>query len=485
MAGQDSRAQLLAAAAAFQRSGRLDEAASTYELLVEKWPDLPNAWYNLGFVRRHLGRFESALGAYQQALDRGADQPEEIYLNRAVIFADHLRNDAAAEAELNAALACNQRYTPALLNLANLKEDRGDRTAAIEIYERLLNIDPSAREALARYAGLKSPQDTNDPLFARLRNAVADPRAAPAERASVGFALGKCLDATGAFEAAFDAYATANRFSRASMLPGVVPYDRKQHERFIDQVIDAFRSAERASQDVGTAPIFICGMFRSGSTLVEQVLASHPQITAGGELGFLPAMVQRELAPFPASMAGTTSARLAQLAAGYLQSLRGLFPEAVRVTDKRPDNFLYIGLIKRLFPSAKIIHTSRDPLDNCLSVFFLHLDHSMSYALDLMDTAHYLREHDRLMAHWKSLYGADILDFDYDVLVRDPRPAIERLLQFCGLEWSDACLAFHETKSTVKTASVWQVREPLYVRSSGRWRSYARQLEPLRRFFGR
>ena len=168
-----------------------------------------------------------------------------------------------------------------------------------------------------------------------------------------------------------------------------------------------------------------------------------------------------------------------QLAASYLDMLARLFPHGERVTDKRPDNFLYIGLIKRLFPDARIIHTARNALDNCLSIYFLHLDHSMSYALDLADIGHYYVQYRRLMTHWKTLYGADILDLDYDALVREPRPAIQRLTAFCGLEWEEACLSFEQTARAVKTASVWQVREPLYRRSSGRWRNYAAQLAPL------
>ena len=174
-------------------------------------------------------------------------------------------------------------------------------------------------------------------------------------------------------------------------------------------------------------------MFRSGSTLTEQVLAGHSRVAAGGEIGFLPSMVRTALAPFPAAMARATRQQLDLLGARYLEMLSGLFPGAEHVIDKRPDNFLYIGLIKTLFPNARIIHTTRDPLDNCLSIFFLHLDHSMGYALDLMDTGHYYAQYRRLMAHWKALYGADILDFDYDALVREPRPAVERLLAFCGL----------------------------------------------------
>ena len=166
----------------------------------------------------------------------------------------------------------------------------------------------------------------------------------------------------------------------------------------------------------------------------------------------------------------------------YLKSLSQLFPGAMHVTDKRPDNFLYIGLIKRLFPAAKIVHTTRDPLDNCLSIFFLHLDPGMRYAFDLMDIGHYYAQYRRLMAHWKSLYGADILDFDYDTFVREPEASTRRLTDFCGLDWEDACLSFHTAARAVKTASVWQVRQPVYRQSSGRWRNYERQLEPLRQY---
>jgi hypothetical protein len=172
-------------------------------------------------------------------------------------------------------------------------------------------------------------------------------------------------------------------------------------------------------------------------------------------------------------------ANAARLAQQYQAALKLRFPHAERVTDKRPDNFLYVGLIKRLFPQARIIHTTRDPLDVCLSIFFLHLDQRMAYALDLKDIAHYLRQYRRLMAHWRRLYGEDMLDFNYDILVRDPRPAVERLLAFCGLPWSEACLDFAGRAASVKTASVWQVREALYQRASGRARHYARELAEL------
>ena len=465
-------------------AGRLAEAEAAYEALLARWPDLPDSWYNLGVLQRKARRFDAALASYQQALDRGVTQPEEVHLNRGVIFSDHLRQDDAAERELRAALALNPTYIPALFNFANLQEDLGKRDEALAAYERLLALDPRNYEALARHASLKTVAAPDDPLISKLRQAIAHASATPADKASLGFALGKTLDACGAHDQAFDAYVTANRQSRESAAPRGVFYDRGRHAQFVDELIatftvDRFKFAAPASV---ACPIFICGMYRSGSTLTEQVLAGHPRVQAGGEIDFLPTCVQTALAPFPSAMTRVSRQQLEQLAANYRDMLAKLFPHAEHVTDKRPDNFLYIGLIKTLFPNARIIHTKRDPLDNCLSVFFLHLDHGMGYALDLMDIAHYYRQYRRLMAHWKSLYGADILDFDYDDFVREPRPAVEGLLAFCGIEWDENCMNFQNVSNAVKTASVWQVREALYQRSSGRWRNYERHLAPLREY---
>jgi hypothetical protein len=337
--------------------------------------------------------------------------------------------------------------------------------------------------ALARYAGLRKVAGPNDPLVARLRAAIAAQDTSAADGAELGFALGKALDSCGAWDGAFAAYAAANRASRQSAAPGTGSYDRRGHERLIDELIATFRPGQPVAARLpqSARPLFICGMFRSGSTLAEQILAAHPRVEAGGELAFLPSLVRTELAPFPATMATLPQARLDALATRYLEMLARFFPRGERVTDKRPDNFLYLGLIKSLFPDARIVHTLRDPRDNCLSIYFLHLDHSMSYALDLADIGHYYAQYRRLMAHWKSLYGADIFDLDYDTLVREPRASIERLTQFCGLEWEEACLSFEQGTRAVKTASVWQVREPLYRRSSGRWRNYAAHIAPLQK----
>lgn len=473
------------AALALERAGRLDEAEDAYRRLLVLYPDLPDTWFNLAVLQRRSGRFEAALDSYQQALDRGIAQPEEVHLNRGVIFSDCLRRDDEAVKELRTALALNPRYVPALLNIANLQEDLGQRDEALDSYERLLAIDPRCYVALARYASLRTATGPDHAVTDQLREALNDTGLPAAERAMLGFALGAALDKAGAYDDAFEVFAEANRQSRASAGPDGARYDRAGQERLIDEIIAAFPLPLQPtppgvdSLPGEQRPIFVCGMFRSGSTLVEQILCGHPGVESGGELDFLPALVARELVPFPAAAKKLTAERARSIASRYLEMLARLRPNASRVVDKRPDNFLYIGLIKALFPHARVVHTTRDPLDNCLSVFFLHLDHTMPYALDLLDTAHYYRQYRRLMAHWRALYGADIVDIPYDSLVGEPRPVVERMLQDVGLDWHESCLAFHERAHAVKTASVWQVRQPLYRHASGRARNYTRHLQAL------
>ncbi len=476
---------LIEKAARLERAGRLEAAAATYRELLALSPGLPDCWYNLGLLERRLGRFDAALESYAQALGHGVSRPEEVHLNRAVVFADCLRREAAAERELHTALALNPAYLPALQNLANLYEDLGRREEALGLYQRLLALDPRAFEALARYARLAPPGSSGAALVGRLQAALDDPAAGDADRASLGFSLAQLLDASGAYPEAFAAATAANCASRASVSPPV-RYDRRAQERFMDALIAAFpgppkplaaRAPPRGAEDPRL--IFICGMFRSGSTLTERLLAGHPRVTAGGELDLLPRLVQSALQPFPESVASLTARSTADLAARYLESVAQIFPGAHCVTDKRPDNFLLIGLAKTLFPQAKIVHTTRDALDTCLSIFFLHLDQHWPYALDLLDTGHYFRQYRRLMAHWHSLYGNDILDFSYEGLVSGPRAAAGRLLGYCGLDWDEACLEPARAAGSVRTASVWQVREAIHPRSRGRARHYADQLKEL------
>lgn len=490
----DQAEALFQQATSLHRQGRRREAIEILRQMLATRPESTEGWYELGYLLKAEGNYDDALVAYGQALARGVTRPEEVHLNRAVIYSDHLRRDEQAEQELEAALALAPGYVPALLNRGNLHEERGERDAALGCYDRILasasgtdtGYQDLCCEALARSAQLRPPTSVDDPLIRQLHEAAtAAVRHGSVVRANLLFALGRAYDSLNEFDLAFDAYAKGNR---CLLRQSGRPYDRARSSRLTDALIESFAAANpgecAAVPETGVAPLFICGMFRSGSTLIEQALAAHPRVTAGGELDYLLRLAASSLAPFPQSMATIDPHRDAAFADEYRAHLASLFPEGSAgsfITDKRPDNFLLIGLIKRLFPAAKIIHTTRHPIDNGLSIFMQHLDHRVAgYSSDLGDIGHYYGEYRRLMAHWKALYPESIFDFDYDAFVREPTPALQRLYGFLGLDWDDRYLEFHKLRNTVKTGSYWQVRRPLYGSASGRWRNYDAHLGALR-----
>lgn len=483
---------LMRQAAALHGQGRRLEAIEIFRQVLATQPESSEGWYELGYLLKAEAKYEEALDAYGEALARGVRRAEEVHLNRAVIYSDHLRRDDDAERELNSALSIDPGYLPARLNLGNLHEERGERTAALACYDGVLAgenrpDDPHRDltfEALARSAKLRPPTSIDDPLLARLSEAAAG-QSGHVARANLFFALGQAYEKLGEFDRAFDAFAKANRWVLRQS--GRV-YDRAQASRLTDVTIESFGPENSGDQQeqvpTGAQPLFICGMFRSGSTLVEQVLAAHSQVTAGGELDYLRRIAMGGPAPFPASVASPDTARDTIVADEYRRHLARLFPDGAAgsfITDKRPDNFVLIGFIKRLFPAAKIVHTVRNPLDNGLSVFMQHLNPKVAgYSCDLGDIGHHYSQYRRLMAHWKTIYGDSIFEFDYDDFVREPKPALGRLLDFLGLPWEDQCLDFHNLGNTVKTASYWQIRQPLHAKASGRWHNYESHLGPLR-----
>jgi tetratricopeptide (TPR) repeat protein len=483
---------LLRQANELQRREQRPQAIAAYRQALALDPRAPDGWYNLGYLLNAENRFADALAAYGQALAHGVDKPEEVHLNRAVILTDRLRREDEAQRELEAAITLAPTYVPALLNLGNLHEERGARDEALSYYDRILAKPGCAAsadrdhyfEALARSAQLRRPTSVDDPVLRQLHDAAAPATAQHnAVRASLLFALGSCYDKLKQFDDAFAAYDDGNRYLRLQTGP---TYDRALSVRRFDGLIAASPVAEppAAAATAGAAPLFVCGMFRSGSTLLEQVLGSHPLVTAGGELDFLLKVAAGPMAPYPASLAVRAPERDARIAQAYRDHQAQLFPGGVHgryITDKRPDNFLLIGMIKRLFPDAKFIHTTRHPLDNGLSIYMQILNHQViGYANDLGDIGHYYAQYRRLMAHWKQLYPESVFDFDYDRFVRDPMPQLERLFAFLGLDLDERVLDFHQLGNTVKTASYWQVRSPLYGSASGRWRHYASHLDPLR-----
>ena len=450
--------------------GQTDAAISHYQRLLKRQPGHAAAYFNVALLYKKGKRYPDALDAYEEAIKHGIDEVQEVYSNLGVLYSE-MRQGGKAREMYERALGADPAYIPALFNLAGLFEELGERQQAKELYERILSINPKHWDALARLVHARKLTAADGRLIDSLRHATEDAKDDPIAREGLYFALGKALDDLGRYEEAFAAYRSANEMGKLRNRA----YERSTAEQTFDRMIELFSSEwlQRVTTASTAAPIFICGMFRSGSTLIEQILAGHPSITAGGELDYLPWLVAERLAPYPDGVVRASREKLDELGGEYLSRLRMQFPDAQCITDKRPDNFLHLGLIKALFPSARIVYTRRNPVDNCLSVYFQQLGGNLSYATDLEDTAHYYRQHERLMAHWSSCFAENIFTVDYDELVNSPEQVLRQLLNFLGFEWDDRCLTFQETDSLVKTASVWQVRGELHTHSSGRRRNYA------------
>ncbi len=456
------------------RSGPKPAAIAAHRELLKAYPENPDSWYNLGVLLRQTGQYEAALEAYATALSHNVQHPEEVHLNRAVIYLDGLRDGDSAERELQAALSLKPDFISALLNLASLYEDRGDKQNARAAYDGLLALAPQDASALSRRAGLEFGE-TAKPMIAKLGEALARPGLPATDKAALEFALGRLHDSCGAYDAAFAAYTRANAHNRTQ------PHDRSADTNRVAETIAAFPAPEPKSGDTN-APVFILGMFRSGSTLIEQILASHPEITSGGELDLIPRFAHM-LGERPEAIANASAEHISQAREAYRARIASIGAAGL-VTDKRPDNVWQIGLIKRLFPDARIIYTQRHPLDNCLSVYFLHLNPAMTYANDLTDIAHHLQAERSLMTHWQQLYPDDILTVGYEDMIGDQRAQTTQILRFLGLDWDKACGDFHKSSSLVRTASVWQVREPIHARSVNRWRHYDKHIGPLKSALG-
>ncbi|MBL4941740.1 MAG: sulfotransferase [Colwellia sp.] len=435
------------------------------------------AYFNHAYNLRFSGEYEKAITQYRTALSLNIAQPEEVYLNIAVIYSDYLRLETDAKIALEQALTLNKQYIPALYNLANLYEDAGDKELAAELFEKIIILQPKYYDALARLAQINKVEDPQAELICKLVSANKDVHIDISEKININFALGKVFDDCGEYDSAFLHFKTANLLDQKISNR----YNKAIHEEYIEQIIKIFSNSvfNEFSAISNAHPIFICGMFRSGSTLVEQILAAHPEVSAGGEREFFLRLIENSLSPFPQSLLELSISKFQKIADEYLNDLAKAFPDAVNIIDKRPENYLYIGLIKILFPNARIIYTQRNALDNCLSVYFLRLGGRMNYALSLENTAHYYKQQAKLMAYWQDRFKGDIYTLNYDELVSNSEEEIKGLIHYLQLDWHSNCLNFHEMKNRVKTASVWQVRKPLYASSSGRWKNYQKHISEL------
>ena len=469
------------------RQGKVDEAIENYEEALAMQPSLFPARNNLGNVMMYLGRFDDAMSHYRQALELKPDFALGHY---------NLGNILELQGRLEEALASYHealRHKPgqikAAAGQASVLEKLGRYQEAVAVLEPLLEQDKDEPGIAIAFASLCRHMGRCDDAVAMIKRLLASMDGSVAwrrhEYVALHFCLGRLLDARGLYDEAFEYY------QRGNQLKGL-HFDRARHDRLIDSLITTYSRAfvqGAAKADHGSErPVFILGMPRSGTSLVEQILASHPAVFGGGELQVIPRMAMslpRRLksdTPFPECAASLTPELCNQLAQEYLDNLMAISGDARHVTDKMPSNFLYLGLISQLFPGARVIHCVRDPMDTCLSCYFQDLvGTENTYCYDLQDLGLYYRQYERLMAHWREVLDIAMLEVSYEALVGDQAGQTRQLLEFCGLPWDEQCLRFNETERFSATASYDQVRRPLYNQSVERWRHYAAHLGPLQK----
>jgi tetratricopeptide (TPR) repeat protein len=468
---------------ALVRLARPREAIDSFRRALALDPGFAESHANLGNALRSLGNLDEAGECYRRALEL---DPGFVMAHIELATVLRLqRRTTDAEMCCQQALRIAPDSSAALAVLAELRADSGQFSAAQNLFERAVAIDPELVDAWAGLARVRRMStEPADRAWLSAVQALADRDLAPPREMTLRFAIGKYFDDVRDFPNAFRNYQRANELAKRCG----PPHDRRELSRRVDLIIRSNpipTSQQRAErQPVGPhgraadggsradRPVFIVGMLRSGTTLAEQILASHPGVFGAGELTYW----TTELA----TMAPGGS-RGSKYLDKYLDMLDQLSPPtAIRVIDKLPTNFLALGLIHAALPAARIIHMRRNPADTCLSIYFQHFEAANTYANDLDDLAHYYREYQRLMDHWRRLLPAGrMLEVSYEDLVENPQRETRRMLDFMGLPWDPACLEFHRAARSVVTASKWQVRQAVNTTSVARWRNYEAFIGPL------
>lgn len=507
---------------ALQNQNKLDEAVNAYMKAVELRPNYPKVYVNLAGVLQDLGRFKDSQKAseaalqYQpglieafvlqihaliemdrfdeaekracEALKLHPDNPQ-LLVSLGKVLSEVGRPDQAIAA-LQKAASLDSNGVGALTQLGILFQVVGNHKEAGECFLKALDINPGFTAATHGLAQSRkfSAEDRN--IIEKLERALATSGRSVKDKINLHFALGKIYDDCGQYDDAFAHYEAGNALKKQT-----VRFDRNAHKTYIDDVISVFSEEfinSRAGQ-VGhesDLPVFIVGMPRSGTTLVEQIIGSHPAVKSAGELPYLRMVLHSMLSSLRTSMTFPLGAGLIDknafrdIAQEYLDKLPPCDAGQIRITDKLLTNYLLIGLIALLFKNARIIHCRRDPMDTCLSIFFQHFSKPHPYAYDLDDLGFCYRQYDRLMQHWRHILGGRLHEVDYSHLIENQESASRKLIEYCGLEWNDQCLVFHKSERPVKTASQWQVRQPIYKSSLRRWKHYEKYLGTLKNALG-
>ncbi|RWE57272.1 MAG: tetratricopeptide repeat protein [Mesorhizobium sp.] len=511
-----SRAQaddaLLKQAYAFQQAKRLDEAQDLCLRVLARTPNHPLALYILGTV--YLGYDdERALRCFARAVGEEPKNPfYHLSLGEAYVKVSEY---SPAIRHMQYALELQPGLIEALCALGRTYTAFDKPDMALPLYEKALKINrdhPKVRAGLASaLSGLgrmdeaavylkeaierriEVPSAYNDLVQTRkfteepeelqsILRELGNPKLGSKGAQQLHHAAGKVLNDLKRYDEAFD------HFTKAKQASGY-KFDIDLYRRWVDSMIETFTpemlAASASYGNPSEVPVFVVGMPRSGTTLTEQICASHPDVHGAGELSKLMrvanaiGLMNRSLGDVAQSIKSITADLSRTLAEEHLSYLHERAPAALRIVDKTPHNFELIGLIGLLFPNARIIHCRRDAIDNCVSCFVLNFSEGHSYNTDLKTLGLYYREYDRLMQHWNEVFPGLIFENRYETLVEDQEAQSRRLIDYLGLPWDDACLRFFDRDGSVNTPSRWQVRQPIYKSSVKRWKNYENEIQPL------
>lgn len=466
--------------------GRLDEAEGYCRKAIALDPDFAKAIHGLGMIQSTRGQLTAAAGNFERAYELTGDTGETL-LNLATVYAAQSKFDEAI-ALFEETLTDNPNSTKAYFNMGVCYSEKGDMVSAVACFHRALEFDP--RNIEAYYSLGTSGKDVLSPdHLQNLALLSGAPNLTPEEQVKVEFALAAQAERQGATGPAFSFYLKGNDIRRRTLAARGQKFMPEIYERTAENIETLFTPAYfagKADQGIDSErPVFIVGMPRSGTTLAEKIASSHGQAAGAGERSDILLYVENlvrvagEGALFPDVVDKQPSEDLQQFAGEYLSRLNEVDSEAPRIIDKMPANFMYLGLIAIMFPQAKIIHCKRDPRDTGLSCFFQNFVHDHPWSCDLGDIGVYYRTYERVMAHWQKVLPIPILDLHYEDVVRNQEAASRKMIDFLGLAWDPRCLDFHRTEGAVRTASKWQVRQPIYTKSVGRWKEYEPYLAPL------
>ena len=459
---------------ALEKLGDIGGAIVAYDRATELLPSLTEAWFRAGALVYTLGHLDEAIGCFRRAAVTGGKTSfGRLGMARALLIENRNRE---AEQVLRRALAVDPRNAMAHDQLGNLLSEFGRFDEARECFQRAIEIAPLLAGCYYELVRCR-PVTSDDGLLQQMDAALATPGLEAAQSLRIHLAIGKAAEDLGDYALAMQHFDTADAVRR-----GFASFDPAEFSIEIDSMIARCtpeliaRAPELGNHDA--TPVLIIGMPRSGTTLVEQIVSSHPEVGAGDELNF---WNERGVVWHRSGEDWTETPFLGESAEDYLSVLRRIAPKAARVTDKMPFNFLWAGLIHLAFPRATFIRCSRAAVDTALSIHQTHFRPTLAFPTGGTELVAYFRSYQRLADHWRSVLPADrFIEVDYEELTREPEPVIRHIIAACGLEWHDACLHPERNPRRVNTPSKWQARQPIYRNSVGRWRRYEPWLGPLR-----